>query len=273
MCTLVFAWQVFADAPLVAAANRDEATDRPSLPPRRLEDDPVVVAPQDEEAGGTWLGVNEHGVFVALTNRWVDLEGERSRGLLVREALRRQGADDAARLVERDVEPGRYAGFNLVVADADAAVELAWDGRLSVRHLRPGVHVVVNVGSTTSHCAPGGGNFFVPEARPEAGRQQAENARGLAAALRPEPGEAPDAWRDLAADAISDHEFGVCVHGDVSERNRDGSSDSSGGGFGTRSSSLVTLHDDGLVEFAFADGPPCRTEYEPVEAALDLGGG
>jgi hypothetical protein len=257
VCTLVFAWQVFADAPLVAAANRDEATDRPSVPPRRLEDDPVVVAPQDEEAGGTWIGVNEHGLFVALTNRWVDVQGERSRGLLVREALRQHSAEDAARFVEREAEPGRYAGFNLVAADADAAVYAEWDGRLSVRHLRPGVHVVVNVGSTTAHGGPGG-DFFVPEARPDAGRRQAENAGRLAAALRPEPGETADAWRDRAADTVGDHEFGVCVHGD---------------GFGTRSSSLVTVHDDGLVEFAFADGPPCRTDYEPVAAAAALGGG
>jgi uncharacterized protein with NRDE domain len=242
VCTLVFAWQVFADAPVVAAANRDEATGRPSRPPRLLEDDPRVVAPQDAEAGGTWLGYNEHGVFVAITNRWVDLAGERSRGLLVRDALRQGSAEAAARTVERVVETDSYAGFNLVVADADAAVYLEWDGSLAVRQLRPGVHVVVNVGAD--------GDYFVPEARPEAGERQADDARRLATHLRPEPGEDADAWRARAADAVADHEFGVCVHGD---------------GFGTRSSSLVTLQADGRADFAFADGPPCETDYEPVD--------
>ena len=69
VCTLVFAWQVFPDAPVVAAANRDELLDRPSEPPSVIEEEPGVVAPRDAEAGGTWIGYNEHGVLVAITNR------------------------------------------------------------------------------------------------------------------------------------------------------------------------------------------------------------
>ncbi|MEF8773198.1 MAG: NRDE family protein [Halobacteriales archaeon] len=241
MCTLAFAWQTFEDAPLVAAANRDEAVDRPSVPPRLLQEDPQVVAPRDEEAGGTWIGHNEHGLIAAITNRWVDLAGDRSRGLLVRDALARESAEDAARFVERAVEADDYAGFNLLVADADAVVYLEWDGRLGARNLPPGVHVVVNVGAD--------GDFFVPEARPDAGAEQADNAVRLRAALRPEPGESADSWRDRAAAAIGDHDYGVCVHGD---------------GFGTRSSSLVTLYADGTADFAFAPGPPCETAHEPV---------
>jgi uncharacterized protein with NRDE domain len=74
VCTLVFAWQVFTDAPVVAAANRDELLDRPSASPDVIDESPRVLAPRDEEAGGTWIGYNEHGVFVAITNRWTGSE-------------------------------------------------------------------------------------------------------------------------------------------------------------------------------------------------------
>ena len=50
MCTLVLAWQVFADYPVVVAANRDEALDRPSEPPTRIGEEPGVVAPRDADA-------------------------------------------------------------------------------------------------------------------------------------------------------------------------------------------------------------------------------
>ncbi len=169
MCTLVFAWQVFTDAPVVAAANRDEALGRPSTPPEIVEESPRVLAPRDEEAGGTWIGYNERGVFVAITNRWTGADGEataeRSRGLLVRDALRQASAEEAARLVERELDDRRYDGFNLVLADANAALLVEWDGdSRRVRNFDPGVHVVVNVGAD--------GEYAIPEARAEAERRR-----------------------------------------------------------------------------------------------------
>lgn len=253
MCTLVFAWQVF-DAHLVVAANRDERLGRPSEPPAVRDWEPTVVAPVDEEAGGTWFGYNEHGVFVAITNRWVDgsFGGERSRGLLVRDALRSDSAEDAARYVERAVREDEYDAFNLVVADENAALYFEWDGQLAVSNLQPGVHVVVNVGAD--------GNYRIPGFRQEAGEEQAQNADRLHELLQPKPGEGHSSWLDRARTAVSDHEYGVCVHGEVSERSSDG-------GFGTRSSSLLTLGDDERT-YEYADGPPCRTDYRTVESHI-----
>ena len=278
MCTLTLAWQVFADSPVAVAANRDEALGRPSDPPARIEDDPAVVAPLDAEAGGTWIGYNEYGLFVGITNRWVDadLAGERSRGLLVRDALRQPDAESAARMVERAVRETEYEGFNLVIADARAAFEIEWNGRFSVRQFDPGVHVVVNVGADDA--------VAIPTSRREASERQAENARRVREALRPEPGETAGAWLDRAAEVLGDHEYGVCVHGD---------------GFGTRSSSLISIgraeregergaegghgpddrygrragdgrRDDRPVpaSYRFADGPPCETAYRSVEGQV-----
>ncbi|WP_224447273.1 NRDE family protein [Haloprofundus salilacus] len=246
MCTLTLAWQVFPDAPVVVAANRDEAYGRPSQPPARIEDDPAVVAPRDAEAGGTWVGYNEHGLFIGITNRWTDADpaADRSRGLLVREALRHESAEEAARFVERELDERSYDGFNLVVADAMAAFCFEWDGRLHVSQFDPGVHVVVNVGFDDS--------FTIPSFRSEVGEQQAENARRVREALQPEPGESSAAWHDRAASVLADHEYGVCIHGDS---------------FGTRSSSLIAIGEGG-ASYRFADGPPCETAYVRVESHI-----
>ncbi|EMA37672.1 NRDE family protein [Halococcus hamelinensis] len=249
MCTLVVAWNVFSDVPVTVAANRDESVDRPSNPPERVSTDPGVVAPTDTEAGGTWIGYNEFGVFVAVTNRWTDadLAGERSRGLLVRDCLESESAEDAARVAERAVETDEYEGFNLVVADANAALLLEWAGQLRVRNLDPGVHVVMNTGAI--------GDVTIPESWPERGERQAANGRKVREALQPEPGETGDGWLARAADVLSDHDYGVCVHHEEF-------------GFGTRSSSLITVDDADEATYRFADGPPCRTPFEPVESQV-----
>ncbi|WP_440991224.1 NRDE family protein [Haloarchaeobius baliensis] len=242
MCTLTLAWRVF-DEPVVVAANRDELLERPAVGPAVVETDPVVVAPRDEEAGGTWIGYNEHGVFVGVTNRWLDspLAGERSRGLLVRDALRQESAADAAELVADAVAEHGYQGFHLVVADEHDARLLSWDGELTVTAFDPGVHVVVNVGADEE--------FDIPERRREPGERQAEAVQLVRAELEPRDGETAREWRDRAAAVLGDHEFGVCVH-------------DPDGRFGTRSSSLIVLGDD--PTYHFANGPPCETEHELV---------
>lgn len=243
MCTLTIAWQVFEETPILVGANRDERFDRPSQPPRLIESERRLIAPTDENAGGTWIGYNEDGVVAAITNRWVDAElsGERSRGLLVRDALDQPNATDACRTVERALDANEYDGFNLLVADANSALLIEYDGGPTIHTLSPGVHVVTNVGYDTSHT--------IPSIRPDASRRQAENGHKLYEHLQPRPGESPDGWHERDANALATHEFGVCVHGD---------------GFGTRSSSLIRIDSNGRKQYEFADGPPCTVSYEPV---------
>lgn len=242
MCTFILAWQVFEDAPLLVAANRDEVLDRPAEPPRRRAWETRVVAPKDGRAAGTWLGYNEHGVVVGITNRWLDadIDGERSRGLLVRDALACERAEAAVRTVERELDERTYDGFNLVVADTTAAVLVESGRQRRVRRLSPGVHVVVNVGAD--------GQYTIPSHRQNAGEKQATNAEGIRRTLNPEPGQEPTAWLDRAATVLGDHEFGVCIHGD---------------GFGTKSASLLRVGND-QRRYEYADGPPCETGFEEI---------
>ena len=68
MCLIVFAWRPGHTQPLIVAANRDEFYARPSRPLAQWPEAPHVHAGRDLEAGGTWLGVGDHGRFAALTN-------------------------------------------------------------------------------------------------------------------------------------------------------------------------------------------------------------
>ncbi|WP_459877932.1 NRDE family protein [Halorubrum gandharaense] len=265
MCTLTLAWRVFADAPVALAANRDEALGRPAeLPALREPSDADAgdrdsdaprryVAPRDARAGGTWIGVNEDGLTVAVTNRWLDAdrEGDRSRGLLVADCLRAPTAEAAVRGVERELDERQYDGFNLVLADARAAFLLEYDGALSVTRLDPGVHVVGNVGGVIN----GRPRFSVPERRREIAEDRVETARRVAAAVHPEPGEDVDAWLDRASDLLADHDYGACIHEN---------------GFGTRS--FTRIRTGASPAFAYADGPPCETAAEPVELPAGFAG-
>lgn len=244
MCTLILAWRVFDEAPVVVAANRDEATDRPSHPPHEWQLEPGLVAPRDERAGGTWIGHNDAGVFVGISNRWSDREtpGERSRGRLVVDALRSGSAQAAVETTQAAIERDDYDGFNLLVADADAAHVLEWSGTLVTTRLDPGVHVLMNAGFD--------GRFRSLESRPKAAEAQARAAAWTLDVLEPAAEEPAGAWLDRATDVLADHEHGICVHGD---------------GYGTHSSSIIALASDGTATFRYADGPPCTTAFDAVE--------
>lgn len=145
MCLLAVLFRVTDDAPLVVAANREEYYARGGLPPRRL-DGLAAVAGVDPTHGGTWLGVNTHGVLIAVTNRRKSTlpAQPRSRGLLARDLLACPTAAEAARLAATELQTGRYAGCNYLCADSHDAIVLHAGDWLRVRPLPAGVHVLAN---------------------------------------------------------------------------------------------------------------------------------
>jgi hypothetical protein len=120
MCTVVFLRRSDDAWPLLIAANRDEMGNRPWLPPaRHWPDRPDVVAGLDELAGGTWLGINDHGVVAGILNRPGTLgpaPGLRSRGELALEALDHADALSAARALQA-LDAKAWRPFNMFVAD------------------------------------------------------------------------------------------------------------------------------------------------------------
>ncbi|MFB6134649.1 MAG: NRDE family protein [Halanaeroarchaeum sp.] len=247
MCTILFAFQEFSDAPLAVAANRDESPDRPSSPPAVTEGDPSVLAPRDERAGGTWMGINEHRVFAIVANRWTDrsLEATRSRGLLVRDILEADSVGAAVEVVRTETAAEEYAGFSVLVSTPAEARVLIWDGVLREEGVAPGVHVLVNVGYD--------GAYDVPRSRRDVGEEQADAAERIREVLSPREGETGGGWVERARDVLADHEYGACVH-----RER----------YQTVSASTVTVDADGDVTWQYADGPPCSTDHRPVDGQI-----
>lgn len=235
MCTLIVAVGVFPDADLLVAANRDERLDRPARPPELMADRPIaLIAPLDEVAGGTWLGLNAAGLFAGITNRFGAPPDPAlpSRGQLVFEALAEHEPEAAARRLA-DLDPTGHNRFHMLLADRRNAWRVHHDGRAV--HAEPqgsGIHLLTerSLGAAAGQREP----------------WLTERLAGLTG------GPAPDdrVLRDLLTFHDPDDPFdGTCVHADWL-------------GYGTRSSMLLKLGEPGLGgRMLFADGPPCRTEF------------
>lgn len=144
MCTLVLAHRCLPGVRLAVAANRDEMLARAASGPRLHPGPPPVLMPRDEVAGGTWLGLNSHGLFVGITNRFgrpAD-RSRRSRGALVVEALRAPSAADLHHRLA-GLDAASFNPFHLLYADAEQAFVTWSDGERARGYpVPPGVHVI-----------------------------------------------------------------------------------------------------------------------------------
>jgi uncharacterized protein with NRDE domain len=229
MCLILLAWQAHPDYPLAVAANRDEFFRRPSAPAAFWAESPQVLAGRDIEAGGTWLGVSRQGRFAALTNY---REGGRqltdapSRGALTADFL--SGNEDAASYLDRLAARGAdYNGFNLFVGDGQRLGYYANRGE-APRWLKPGIY--------------GLSNHLLDTPWPKLATAKAAFARAL------DDLPAQTAFFDLLADQeivpdVHLPETGVPL---AWERILSAIFVSSPD-YGTRASTLLTMHKDGLV--------------------------
>lgn len=133
MCTVVLLRRSGHDWPLLLGANRDEMNNRPwQGPARHWADRTHVIAGIDEEAGGTWMGMNDDGLVACVLNRYGTLGSHpdfRSRGELPLEALDHAEADEATKALQ-GLNPKAYRPFNMVVADYKAAWWIKNDGEI-----------------------------------------------------------------------------------------------------------------------------------------------
>jgi uncharacterized protein with NRDE domain len=157
VCLIVTLLQVHPEFPLIVAANRDERRDRPSTPPHEWEGDPTVWAGRDQDAGGTWLGVNAHGMVVGVTNRRPPGTEENdpsrpSRGQLCLNTLRQTSLTTADELVEQELAAHVYNPFNLQCVDVSGGWVRDWKGHRWT--ITPGIHVLSNFGDLDDQSIP-----------------------------------------------------------------------------------------------------------------------
>jgi uncharacterized protein with NRDE domain len=143
----------------MVGANREESRRRPSTPPLDFLSGTLRCFLAGADRGpdgsfpevGTWLGVNETGLIVAVTNRrdgelgWA--EQVRSRGLLAVALLGYDDPKKAAQFAQDELAGGGFGGCNYMIANGETAVVVQAPGarRISAKDLPPGVHAMTNL--------------------------------------------------------------------------------------------------------------------------------
>jgi len=241
MCLILLSWQAHPDYPLIVAANRDEFYARRTRPASWWGQAVSVLAGRDEEAGGTWLGINRRGRFAVLTN--VRAPRERnpyatSRGLLVLSALQTSQPMQSW-LQECAARAQSFNGFNLVLAEPmasgprDRTSQMVYlSNRLDegARPLRPGIY--------------GLSNAFLDTAWPKV--TQGVTAFACRVAQRIDT----DSLLDLMADRSVVSEAELPATGIPRDWERALSAiQIRANGYGTRATTVLTVRRDGLVSF------------------------
>jgi uncharacterized protein with NRDE domain len=251
VCLLVMVFGLDPEVPLVVAANRDERLDRSSTPMTVLSPDhPRILGGRDDEAGGTWLAVNSHGLVAGLTNRPV-LGGrdpaKRTRGELPLALASHRGAPEAVDDFLQRFSPADYNPAWFLVGDRTSlfSIDLTDGDSPTAKPLGPGVHILENT-------PPGAPSVKVDHVRSLIGPN-----RDLAALTGAE-------LRDRLKVVLCDHipagpgsdapegrrpeTLAACVHTDD---------------YGTRSSTLITVPagPDLLPEVLYAEGHPCESPF------------
>ncbi len=146
MCVLAIQYHAAKDAAILLAQNREESLDRPTQAPRIQSGRPRVVCGIDRKAGGTWLGVNQHGLVVAVANRPKTMVAAepRSRGLLCRELLNCSTAEEAAEHALGELRSGCYAGANYLCIDARSGAIVYGGDFIRTAELTPGLHLLTD---------------------------------------------------------------------------------------------------------------------------------
>jgi hypothetical protein len=144
MCLLAVQYQLVPESPILVAANREEYYDRPSLPPSIQSGKPRVLCGIDQRAGGTWLGVNQNGLFVGMCNRATLMPqfGHRSRGQLCLDLLRCTSARKALDKAQGELSKTRYEGCNLMIADGKSGWVIHSEEDHEVVELQEGLNII-----------------------------------------------------------------------------------------------------------------------------------
>jgi uncharacterized protein with NRDE domain len=116
---------------LVITMNRDEARLRHEAGLKQQQQDGLErLYPIDGQAGGTWFGVNNHGVVLALLNRYQDPQSSTAptRGNIIPQAL----AYGSFNLVKKHLSEQSYQYYNpfdLVLIYGSKCLHLSWNGQ------------------------------------------------------------------------------------------------------------------------------------------------
>jgi uncharacterized protein with NRDE domain len=249
VCLLIALFQVLPEAPLIIAANRDELYERPAVAMTVLRrSEPRILGGRDEQAGGTWLAVNEHGVVAGLTNQ-PSAAGrdptKRSRGEL---PLAFAAHEDAATAVSAvTINPADYNPCWMLVGDRHSLFSIGVSGgKAEVEQLGPGLHILENAPLRARSAKAVFVERLVGDERAARPDGVAGTIEALEAVLRIHEPAVPEPRTDEAGRTWPPELSAPCVHTPA---------------YGTRSAMTVIVPTDGIPVVRVADGPPCETSF------------
>ena len=234
MCLLILLRGFHEDYPILVASNRDEQRERKAAPPGLyVGENRRMISPRDRRAGGTWLAVNDRGMFAGLTNiapagpREEELPDAPSRGHLPHLALDQADLAAGVSAVREELQQ-RYNPFQLILCDGLRTVVVRSQGNV-VEELTWEDPVLV---ASNEH------------------RVGKLSLRGLDRVLGPV--QSADRRLELMRPLLQD-KGGMGRHRVLKI----------GGDYGTVSSSLIAVHrsDPRALIWRYAPGPPGDTTY------------
>jgi uncharacterized protein with NRDE domain len=233
-------FQTSREAPLLIALNREEQYSRAATTPRIQSGRPRMICGLDKKHGGTWAGVNQHGLFVAVVNcPKHDVPPEaRSRGILCKELLGSRNAEEALEKGFQELSTGNYAGGHYLCVDRFSGGVVYGGNYVSIEKIRPGLHIL----SANKLDDPS-------DSRQEFLRRQL-TLRRIDSAVS----FFAEASRTFSLKPDSSGKWGVLLRGEE---------------YGTVSSMLISLTDKSQKSIMqYAPGPPDERLYEDVSALL-----
>jgi len=234
MCLLIALLRPDREYPLLLGANRDESYGRPGEPPQLLNKTPRIWGGRDPVAGGTWLGVSETGLVVAVTDgvKEGNRPDRRSRGLICLDALRTAPRGLECWLQD-EVRRNEYNPFNLFWSDGHCAWVAHWQTDLRVESLPPGLHLLANR----------------PRVNDTSDLKLNRCGRLLEGVDQLDESCAVSRVSEVLRDHGSDGTDASCIHGDQS---------------GTLSSTIIALHRSGITNtrYLYTNTHPCERDYD-----------
>jgi uncharacterized protein with NRDE domain len=242
MCLVIALWRPDQEFSFILAANRDESYARRGEPPRLLNPSPKIWGGRDPVAGGTWLGLNEHGLVVALTDGPTDdfEPSRRSRGLLCLDALKSLSASDLQVWLGEETRERFYNAFSLLWYDGKACLAAHWSQRtLRMETLSPGLHFLANT--------PAADDMGVPKIR--------HCRRRLEGVADSSPETVIQVFAEVCAAHGASRDEAACIHDEEA---------------GTLSSSILALHRSGVAasRYLHAESHPCLSKHVDVSGML-----
>jgi uncharacterized protein with NRDE domain len=232
MCIVLFSYKSTPGYRLILAANRDEFLARPTAPLSWWSDNTTILAGRDIQDGGTWLGVSQNGKLGVLTNyRESPAKDEFliSRGEIISEYL---SADSLPSNFIQGLQKRQrhFRGYNVLLGDVSSLWYYS-NRRDEFLEVPPGIHGLSNHLLNTRWPKVERGKMLFEEAVQDKDFSRDSLIKILCDTAQPKESELPD----TGVGSEWEKRLGpIFITSD---------------GYGTRSSAILTIADDGEITF------------------------